>query len=177
MPALDALETATRLVEAPDVEALFTVLCADAFADFDADWSAVLHRLGQVVEPRRRRRRPSPAWLVAFIEGSKVSEALAAGASGPDDVAWAPLPAAGHELVLGRKGRPLRGRERRRARRARPHRRHPLASPPLTRPSKPTPAFSGKERATLARYLPENPEGEGQVAQPRERSTARCHPA
>ena len=109
---LDALETATRLVEAPDVEALFTVLCADAFADFDADWCAVLHHSDKSLS-HAVGAPPEPAWLVAFIEGSKVSEALAAGASGPDDVAWAPLPAAGHELVLGRKGRPLRGRERR----------------------------------------------------------------
>jgi hypothetical protein len=34
------------------------------------------------------------------------------GEQGPDDVAWAPLPAAGRALVLGRKGRPLRTRER-----------------------------------------------------------------
>jgi hypothetical protein len=109
---LDALETATRLVEAPDVESLFTVLCADAFSDFDADWCAVLHSLDTslshaVGEP------PEAAWLAAFIEGSRVSEAVAAGSSGPDDIASAPLPAARHELVLGRKGRPLRGRERR----------------------------------------------------------------
>jgi len=109
---LDALETAARLVEAPDVVALFEVLCTDAIADFDADWCAVLrpsdstliHAVGSP---------PEAAWLVAFIEGSKVSEAVTAGHAGPDDVAWAMLPDAGHELVLGRKGRPFRARERR----------------------------------------------------------------
>jgi hypothetical protein len=101
---LDALETATRLVEAPDVEALFTVLCADAFAVLHKADTSLSHAVGVP---------PEAAWLVAFLEGSRVSEAVAAGAAGPDDVAWAPLPAAGHELVLGRKGRPLRGRERR----------------------------------------------------------------
>ena len=39
---LDALETAARLVDAPDVEMLFEVLCTDAIVDFDADWCAVL---------------------------------------------------------------------------------------------------------------------------------------
>ena len=108
---LDALETAARLVEAPDVETLFEVLCGDAIVDFDADWCAVLnpeegtlsHAVGSP---------PEAAWLVAFIEGSKISAVVAAGHAGPDDVAWAALAQADHELVLGRKGRPLRGRER-----------------------------------------------------------------
>jgi hypothetical protein len=33
--------------------------------------------------------------------------------AGPDDVAWAPLPAAGLALVAGRIGTPFRARERR----------------------------------------------------------------
>jgi len=107
---LDALETAARLVEAPDVEALFTVLCTDAVADFDADWCAVLHPEGAL--SHAVGSPPEAAWLQAFIEGSKVSAAVAAGHAGPDDIAWAPLVGAGHELVLGRKGRPLRARER-----------------------------------------------------------------
>lgn len=108
---LDALETAARLVEAPDVEALFEVLCGDAIVDFDADWCAVLHPAERILS-HAVGSPPEAAWLIAFIEGSKVSEAVAAGHAGPDDVAWAPISHAGHELVLGRKGRPLRGRER-----------------------------------------------------------------
>jgi len=109
---LDALETAARLVEAPDVRALFEVLCTDAIVDFDADWCVVL-RLSDTTLSHNVGSPPEAAWLAAFIEGSKVSEAVAAGQSGPDDVAWAPLAEAAHELVLGRKGRPLRARERR----------------------------------------------------------------
>ena len=79
------------------------VLCADAIVDFDADWGVVLrpsdstliHAVGSP---------PEAAWLVAFIEGSKVSEAVAAGHAGPDDVAWAPLPDAGHGSCSAARG-------------------------------------------------------------------------
>ena len=40
---------------------------------------------------------------------------MASGETGPDDVAWAPLPTSNMSLVLGRHGRPLRARERRQA--------------------------------------------------------------
>ncbi len=40
---------------------------------------------------------------------------MAAGESGADDLVWAPLPAAGLALVLGRDGAAYRARERRQA--------------------------------------------------------------
>jgi hypothetical protein len=54
--------------------------------------------------------------LGAFVEGSRYSVDAQTGEadpSGPDDVAWAALPTVGRALVLGRAGRPFRGRERR----------------------------------------------------------------
>jgi hypothetical protein len=56
---------------------------------------------------------PPTAWLEAFVEGSRSSARVVAHESGPDDIAWAPLPSARLSLVIGRSGRPLRARERR----------------------------------------------------------------
>jgi hypothetical protein len=42
-----------------------------------------------------------------------LSARVAAHETGPADIAWAPLASARLSLVLGRSGRPLRGRERR----------------------------------------------------------------
>jgi hypothetical protein len=56
---------------------------------------------------------PPPAWLVAFVNGSRSSAAVAAGECGPDDVAWAGLLDGRLALLLGRRGRPFRARERR----------------------------------------------------------------
>ena len=53
---------------------------------------------------RRRRRAPTAGWLSAFVTGSQRRRQVAAGDAGPDDVVWAPLPAAGLALVVGRDG-------------------------------------------------------------------------
>jgi hypothetical protein len=111
-PRLDALETAALLVGADTADALVVLLVEQAKLDFGADWAAVV----DLDEPSVRAAvgsAPEPAWLAAFLHGSEASEHLAAGESGPDDVAWAPMPAASLTLVLGRTGRPLRARERR----------------------------------------------------------------
>ena len=49
------------------------------------------------------------------MQGSRASVKVAAGETGPDDVAWSNLSAADLTLVLGRRGRPFRARERRQA--------------------------------------------------------------
>jgi hypothetical protein len=113
-PRLAALETAAMLVGATGVAELLDVLVQHAMLDFSAEWVAVL----DLDEPDVRMGIgpvPPAAWLAAFVEGSRSSARVVAGESGPDDVAWAPLPSARLCLVLGRSGRPLRGRERRQA--------------------------------------------------------------
>jgi hypothetical protein len=113
-PRLAALETAAMLVGASTVDELLDLLVQHAQYDFAADWAAVVDL--EVPEIRARvGEAPSAGWLVAFVEGSRSSARVASGESGPDDVVWAPLPSAGLSLVLGRSGRPLRGRERRQA--------------------------------------------------------------
>jgi hypothetical protein len=110
-PALSALATAARLVEASDQEALLDVLCRDTLADFECDWAMAL-RLEPVEAIAEVGDTPSTAWAAAFVMGSRHLEADGADTC-PEDVAWADLPVAGLALVVGRKGRPFRWRERR----------------------------------------------------------------
>lgn len=111
-PRLDALETAAVLVEKRSVDDLLAALVHHAAHDFEADWAVVTGpessapRAG-VGDP------PPPAWLAAFLAGGRSSVLVASGERGPDDMAWAPLPASDLALVLGRQGRPFRARERR----------------------------------------------------------------
>ena len=111
-PRLDALETAATLVACTSVDDLLTSLAKHAVRDFGADWAAVLDDRDATL---RAAEGPAPeaAWLLAFVQGSSTSEAVASGRSGPDELAWAALPTASLHLVLGRAGRQLRSVERR----------------------------------------------------------------
>jgi hypothetical protein len=100
------------LVAASSTEELLHMLVQHVHLDFGAEWAAV-------VEPDEHEIYdgvgdvPPAAWLKAFVEGSRASARVVANESGPQDLAWAPLPSSGLNLVLGRGGRPLRARERR----------------------------------------------------------------
>jgi hypothetical protein len=111
-PRLDALETVATLVEATSADELLASLAEHAVRDFGADWAAVLADDGGAITAAEGPV-PEPAWLHAFVLGSSSSEAVASGRSGPDELAWAALPAAGQHLVIGRSGRQLRAVERR----------------------------------------------------------------
>jgi hypothetical protein len=57
---------------------------------------------------------PSPAWLEAFLAGSRASEGVTRGQGITGaDVIWTPMASSGLALVLGREGMPYRSRERR----------------------------------------------------------------
>jgi hypothetical protein len=109
-PRLDALETAASLVAHADTGMLLEALAQGSLVDFQSDWAAVvdLDSSSPVVTVGPA---PPPAWLAAFVTGSRVSGDP--DASGGPDVAWADVDAAGLVVVLGRKGRPFRSRERR----------------------------------------------------------------
>jgi len=110
-PRLDALETAASLVAHAEVGSLLDALARRSLSDFQSDWVAVvdLDSSSPVVTVGVS---PEPAWLGAFVTGSRASgDPVSEG--GPDDVAWADVDAAGLVVVLGRKGRPFRARERR----------------------------------------------------------------
>jgi hypothetical protein len=107
-PRLAALETAALLVRQQTPEAVLGALVDNAAADFIATWVAVVERSSGRVAASFGEHPPA-SWITAFVAGSRA----AAAAEGPDDVAWAPLERACVDLVVGRPGRPVRGRERR----------------------------------------------------------------
>lgn len=113
-PRQDALDTAIALVESPTVGFLLTALVTRGCRDFEADWVCVIdHNASAPLASIGKA--PENTWIGAFLHGSKASMRVAAGETGPDDVAWANLSAADLTIVLGRSGRPFRSRERRQA--------------------------------------------------------------
>lgn len=109
-PWLDALETASQLVGAASAEELLEALVDHAFRGIGASWAVVVDLDSGSVRSGRGPV-PSPLWLSAFLEGSRQSARVANGFA-PRDVIWAPLPAAGAALILGRDGTALRAKER-----------------------------------------------------------------
>lgn len=109
---VDALETAALIVAEDTAEGVLEAVSLHAQHDFAADWVAVVETSSPSTVSSRGNAPLAP-WLCAFVEGGSSSAAVAAGESGPDDVAWAPLDGTGLAVVLGRDGRPLRARERR----------------------------------------------------------------
>ena len=109
---LDALETAALLVGATSVPELLRSLVGRARRGFEAEWCSVVELAGGR-SLAGEGECPPPVWLAAFVEGSRSSAPVAAGESGPDDIACALLEQPGLALVLGRPGRPFRARERR----------------------------------------------------------------
>jgi hypothetical protein len=109
-PRLDALETAAILVGAASPESLLDALVAHSCRTIGAAWAAVVDlEEGEVWTSAGTA--PTPRWLAAFVEGTRMLTAV--DGAGPSDVAWAPLPATGLALVLGRDGTAFRALERR----------------------------------------------------------------
>ena len=108
---LDALETIEHLCEADSIEGVAARLTARVHAEFKADWAAVLRGLTLVAAAGDDV--PDASVLHAFSSGTSASPAVAAGESGPDDLAVAPLTAQESFLLVGRASHPFRRRERR----------------------------------------------------------------
>ena len=89
-------------------------LCERAAATIGAQWAVVVD-LDAATVKAGVGPAPELAWLTAFVNGSRSSARVAAMETGPDDVLWAPLPAANLALVMGRDGQAFRARERRTA--------------------------------------------------------------
>ncbi|HEX4867786.1 MAG TPA: hypothetical protein VFV32_09180 [Acidimicrobiales bacterium] len=111
-PRLDALETAAVLVGAGAEDELLEAVVVHARRVVGAEWAAVV-ALEDAEVRAAEGDIPPVAWLLAFVSGSQQSARVAAGESGADDVVWAPLPASGLAVVLGRDGTAYRARERR----------------------------------------------------------------
>lgn len=110
-PRLDALQTVALLVRASSRTDVLGVLVRHAKADLEASWAAVVDVTSSTVLVAEGDA-PAAGWLTGFIKRSRSSDRVAAGDTGPEEVAWAPLAVAGLDVVLGRSDRPLRARER-----------------------------------------------------------------
>jgi hypothetical protein len=108
---LDALETVEHVCGAANTTDLAARLTERVRSEFSADWAAVLRESKLVATSGDDV--PDPAMLHAFASGTSASPAVAAGESGPDDLAVAPLGERGSFLLVGRAGHPFRRRERR----------------------------------------------------------------
>ena len=111
-PRLDALETAALLVGAGSAQEAVETLCFHAARTVGAEWGIVAG-LDPSEVVTTHGEPPELAWVSAFVAGSQTSARLTTEPTGPEDVVWAPLPAARMALVLGRSGTPFRARERR----------------------------------------------------------------
>jgi hypothetical protein len=111
---LDVLETMEQLVHAASgrtgLEDLASRLANGVRAEFAADWSAII-RGGRLLATIGDGA-PAASVLEALATGTTASPVVAAGESGPDDLAVAPLESLGATLLVGREGHPFRRRER-----------------------------------------------------------------
>ncbi len=114
-PRLDALEAAAQLVGADDIGELLSAVVTHARRVVGATWVAVVDIDGRgdgVLAADDDA--PSPAWLEAFLAGSRAADGVTNGRSSQrSDVIWTPMASSGLALVLGREGMPYRSRERR----------------------------------------------------------------
>ena len=111
-PRSDALETAAIIVGASDRHALVEAVVTHGRRVLGGAWAAVVHLEEQTLLAVDGDA-PPVAWLAAFVAGSRSAAASAGSEGGPDDVVWAPLPATGLAVVVGRSGSGFRARERR----------------------------------------------------------------
>jgi hypothetical protein len=109
---LDALDAAAVLVEAATSCVLVKGLVGCVHRTFESDWAAAVD-VDEGVLVAADGTPPAPAWLAAFVAGSRSSSAVVSGDCGPDDAACAMLGETSTAIVIGRRGRPFRARERR----------------------------------------------------------------
>ena len=107
---LDALETVEQVVQADDAGALWSRLVDRVHVEFGTDWAVVVR--GEQLMAAVGDGMPEGSVLAALATGTGASPAVAAGDSGPEDLAVAPLTASCAVLLTGRDGHPFRRRER-----------------------------------------------------------------
>jgi hypothetical protein len=110
-PRLDALEAVQVVCAAANVSELAQQLVTSVRNEFVADWATMLR--GEERLASAGNGVPEPSVLVALAAGTAASPAVAAGESGPDDLAVARLQIHDAVLLVGREGHPFRRRERR----------------------------------------------------------------
>jgi hypothetical protein len=110
-PRLDALESVEHLSGANSRAELRQRLVDSVREEFAADWAVILQASRALASSGSDI--PDCSVLEAFAAGTAASPSVAAGDSGPDDLAVAPFPNGDAVLLVGRDGHPFRRRERR----------------------------------------------------------------
>lgn len=110
-PGTASLELSARLVEAAADDRL-DVLCDGLRSLFAAEWVSIVDALGATVLRSVGEDVPEPAWLLAYVAGSRHLPAETSPAS-RTDLAWAEMPTHRSVLAIGRSRPALRSRERR----------------------------------------------------------------
>lgn len=110
-PVMAMFELGAEVAESAPADAV-AVLGRGLVGALDADWIVISSHGGGTVFSVGQP--PDPGWLRAFLDGSEHLRQLEH--SGPADVMWARLPAAGLSITLGRAARAAHERERSRLR-------------------------------------------------------------
>lgn len=110
-PSIEGLECAAALVTCPP-DRLPDVAVAQVLTIMRGTWSALVDT-GSPELAAVAGEPPAPAWLTAYVSGSRASHAVVSGDAGPDDVMAAGVDGTDLILAVGRDGTPFRSRERR----------------------------------------------------------------
>lgn len=109
---LTVLTSAATVIQAATRAELLDTLCARCLADFESDWAVVLD-LDRTAAVAAHGHPPEPAWLAAFLAGSRHLGDHDGEKVGPDDLAWVELEHSTLAIAVGRRNRPYRLLERR----------------------------------------------------------------
>jgi len=110
-PRVDALELVANVLESETLSRTFSVLCEGVIRNLEAEWCVVLDEdVPSVCE--QVGSAPDASWLVALLKGLQHVIVESGESASPDDIAWTRLGASSLVVVVGRSGRPFRGRER-----------------------------------------------------------------
>lgn len=111
-PGIAVLELVARVVEQPP-RARLARLCEELGSLVAADWVILVDVESRVRLLVSGEGAPEPAWLLAFVEGSRHLPPEAQRSSAPTDLTWAEMPAHGLVIAAGRNKPALRWREHR----------------------------------------------------------------
>ena len=111
-PGTTVLELVARMVER-EPSGRLGLFGAEVRALLDAEWVTVVSTERRETLEQLGAGAPEPAWLLAFVEGSRHLPPEVQHANTPTDLTWVELPAHGLVLAAGRTRPALRAREHR----------------------------------------------------------------
>lgn len=110
-PRVDALTLVADVLESASLELAFSAFCVGVARNHETDWVVVLDEDGSLIHASVGNAPDAP-WIAAFLQGLHHAGSSDGELTTPDDIAWTRLGSSRIVAVLGRNGRPFRGRER-----------------------------------------------------------------